>query len=276
MEDFFYLYHFMKTFSITILGSGAAIPLVNRNPSSQLINIQERLFLVDCAEGTQVQLRKNHIRIQKIKNIFISHLHGDHYYGLIGLITSMHLLGRKEELRIFAHKDLEAIINLHLKASNTELRYPLIFHHIDPEENKIVYEDDIITIESIPLNHNFPTMGFLFREKQSLQNIKKDPRSYAYCSDTAYHAPIIPIIKNVDLLYHEATFMDDKVNKAIENFHSTAKQAADIALKANAKKLIIGHYSARYKDLKKILAEAKSIFPDTILADDGKMINIER
>lgn len=300
------------TFAVTILGSGGALPLIKRNPSSQVLNIHEKLFLLDCAEGTQVQLRRNRIKFQRINHIYITHLHGDHYFGIMGLITTYHLLGRTNELHVFSPGPLEEIIQLHLSASNTELRYPLIFHAIDPEISEIIYEDEIVSVTTVPLAHNFPTCGFLFREKPARRNLRKEflagreisngdlqkikggadykdasgevhknkditldppkPRSYAYLTDTAYHEPVIPIIKGISLLYHEATFMEDKAKDAEEKFHSTALQAAKIAKKAKVKKLILGHYSARYRNLGSIHEEAKSLFPSTIMADDGKVI----
>jgi len=223
-------------FSITILGSNSAIPTIKRNPTSQLINHNERFFLIDCAEGTQLQLRRNRIKIQRIHHIFISHLHGDHFFGLIGLISTMHLLGRNKELHIYAPSPLEEILDVQLKASQTDLVYPLIFHPINPDKNAVIYEDDRLTISTIPLDHHIPTCGFLFNEKQGKRKLKKeviesfnipvkefsnlkngadfidsngeviknsalteDPfpvRSYAYCSDTGYSESIIPIIQS--------------------------------------------------------------------------------
>jgi ribonuclease Z len=296
-------------FSLTILGSGAAIPLTHRNPSAQLLNVRENLFLLDCSEGTQVQLRRNHVRLQKIGHIFITHLHGDHYFGLMGLITTLHLLGRENEMHIYAYHQLQELIELHLKASQTVLRYPLHFHAIDPEKHEKILDHEVAEVYSIPMKHNFPTCGFLIREKQKKLNIRKEfiegkdlkhedfrkikdgedyidekgkqyrnedithppvmPRSYAYCTDTAYDEDIVPMIKDVDLLYHEATFMEDRKSDAEAKFHSTAAQAATIAKMANARQLVIGHYSARYKELDDLLGEAKAIFPETVLAQDG-------
>ena len=315
MQDHpFFLSCITMTFSVTILGSGAAIPLTHRNPSAHLVNVHEKLFLFDCAEGTQVALRRNHFRLQKIEHIFISHLHGDHYFGLMGLITSLHLLGREIELNIYAHPSLEKIIDLHLESSQTVLRYPLIFHPLDPEIAIVILDNKTVNVTSIPMKHNFPTCGFLIREKQAKPNIRKDfingralkstdynsikdgadyvdedgrvykhaditttpkpARAYAYCTDTAYHEAIIPIVEEVDLLYHEATFMEDRVADAEAKFHSTARQAATIAQKAKVKKLVIGHYSARYKDLDGLLSEAKDVFPETVLAIDSMTIEI--
>ncbi|MCK4361247.1 MAG: ribonuclease Z [Bacteroidales bacterium] len=303
------------TFSLTILGSGSAIPTLTRNPSAQLLNVHEKIFLIDCAEGTQLQLKKFKFRLQKIDHIFISHLHGDHFFGLIGLISTLHLLGRKNEMHVYAPAELEEIIDIQFKASGTILRFPLIFHYLHQKTSEIIYEDKNIKLRSFPLNHSIPTWGFVFREKQKERNIRKDfiieknipvteilkikkgedyvdengkiyknpeitlnpqePRSYAYCSDTRYFEPVIPFIKDVDVLFHEATFMQDKVKNAIENFHSTAIEAATIAKKAGVNKLIIGHYSARYKNAELLLSEAKSIFPNTILAEDGLKVDMD-
>jgi len=302
------------TFSVTILGSGAAIPLTHRNPSAHLVNVHEKYFLFDCAEGTQVQLRRNRVRIQKIEHIFITHLHGDHYFGLMGLVTTLHLLGRENELHIYAHPNLEKIIQLHLESSETVLRYPLIFHAIDPDKHEVILENKTVSVSSIPLSHNFPCCGFMITEKPSLPNIRKDfltgkelgnadygrikngedyvdqdgavykneditippepERSYAYCTDTAFDEAIVPMIHGADLLYHEATFMEDKLADAAAKFHSTARQAGEIARLAGVKRLLIGHYSARYKELDGLLAEAKDVFQNTELAQDGMVIDV--
>ncbi len=302
-------------FSVTILGSNSAIPTIKRNPTSQLVNHNERFFMIDCAEGTQLQLRKNRIKIQRINHIFISHLHGDHFFGLIGLISTMHLLGRKKELHIYAPPPLEEIIDIQLKASQTELVYPLLFHPINPDLVDVIYEDERLTISTIPLDHRIPTCGFLFKEKKGKRKLKKevisslnipvkefanlkngadfvdsngavmknnkltdDPypvRSYAYCSDTGYNENIIPIIKKADLLYHEATFTQDKVEVAREKYHSTAVDAATIAKKAKVKNLIIGHFSTRYESSEQLLEEAMAVFKQTIAASDGKTIHIK-
>ena len=271
--------------------------------------------MIDCAEGTQLQLRKNRIKVQRINHVFISHLHGDHFFGLIGLISTMHLLGRKKELHIYAPAPLEEILNIQLKASQTELVYPLFFHPINPDIADIIHENDWLTISTIPLDHRIPTCGFLFKEKIGKRKLKKevisslnipvkeftnlkngtdfidskgkviknnkltdDPypiRSYAYCSDTGYIETIIPIIKDADVLYHEATFTQDKVEVAREKFHSTAVDAATIAKKAKVKNLIIGHFSTRYESSEQLLEEAKAVFKQTIAASDGKTIHIK-
>ncbi len=302
------------TFSITILGSGAAIPTLKRNPSAHLLNLNERLFLIDCAEGTQLQIRKYKIHFQRIGHIFISHLHGDHFYGLIGLLTSFHLLGRKEELHIYGHPMLKDILDAQLEASGTTLIYPLLFHPLFCEKYDMIFQNKNVTVHSFPVLHSISTCGFLFKEKNSLRKIRKDvvdtitipftemskikngadyidpegrvykneeltidplrPRSYAYCSDTAYSESFIPYIRDCDILYHEATFMQDKLEDAHEKMHSTALEAATIALKARVKKLVIGHFSARYDDLQPMLEEARSVFPETYLADDGAVFTI--
>jgi ribonuclease Z len=304
----------MMTFSVTVLGLGAAIPLTHRNPSAQLVNIHNHLILLDCAEGTQVQMRRSRIPIQKLSHIFISHLHGDHYYGLMGLITSLHLLGREHDLHIYADGKLEKIIALHLEASQTKLRYRLHFHTIDTGKHSLILDEASFTVSTIPMKHNFPDCGFLIREKQGRRNIRKDflegkelrheeyvsikdgkdyvapdgkvyandeitypppaPRSYAYCTDTAYNESMIPLIEGADLLYHEATFMEDRKADAEAKFHSTAAEAAMIAKKAGAGRLMLGHFSARYRELDPILNEARAIFPETILVEEGGRVEV--
>ncbi len=300
--------------NVTILGSNSAIPTLKRKPTAQLVNHNERFFLIDCAEGTQIQLRKYRIKMQRIHHIFISHLHGDHFFGLIGLISSMHLLGRKRELHVYAPPLLENILNVQLEASQTELIYPFNFHPIKPDVHDKIYEDEKLIVETIPLDHRIPTCGFLFKEKEGKRKLKKDVvnslkipvneylnlkngadyidsngktiknnkvtdnphpvRSYAYCSDTGYYEKIIPIIKNVDLLYHEATFAHDMVDVAREKFHSTSVDAATIAKKAEVKNLVIGHFSTRYESSQELLKEAKTVFKHTRAASDGKNYDV--
>jgi len=255
-------------FAITILGSGAAIPLAERNPTAQLLQLDKRKFLLDCGEGTQMQIRRFSARPQQISHIFISHLHGDHFYGLIGLINTFHLLNRKSELHLYGIPALKEIIDMQMEHSNTSLNYSLIFHPVDPEKSQAIFEDDQVSVHTIPLVHRIPTCGFLIREKTGKQ------RSYAYCTDTVYSEKIIPMIRNSDVLYHEATFTHDRQADARAKFHSTAREAATIALKAGVKKLLIGHYSARYKELDELLEEARTVFPETHLATDGLKIQI--
>lgn len=302
-------------FDVTILGSSSATPIYDRHPSAQVLNIHERFFLIDCGEGTQMQLNRFHIRYHRINHIFISHLHGDHYLGLMGLLSTMHLQGRKDELHLFCPKELKHLTDLQLEYSQTVLRYPLVFHEVDTAKKKIIYDDDAISVESIPMNHRIACCGFLFREKEGLRKLIKEKleehqipytfytelkkgmdyidekgnkihnetitmppnrvRSYAYCSDTIYDENIVKFISGVDLLYHEATFTDSMLGRAKETFHSTASQAARIAEKAKVKQLLIGHFSARYKDVTPLLDEAIKIFPQTSLALEGEKFSIE-
>jgi ribonuclease Z len=305
----------MQNFELTILGCSSATPTSQRNPTAQLLNIAERFFLIDCGEATQIQLRKYKIKFQRINHIFISHLHGDHYLGLIGLLSSMHLLGRTVDLNIYCPPELKEIIDLQFSYSQTYLKFNINYHFYNYVNNDLIFEDDKVEVRTIVLNHRIPCCGFVFTEKPLLSHIlkgklemyqipveqimaikkgedfitesgetiqnkllvtdKMKPRSYAYCSDTCYDEGIIEFIKGVTLLYHEATFMNDMLLRAKETFHSTALQAATIAQKAEVKTLMIGHYSARYKDLQPLLAEAKSIFKNTILAVEGESTRLE-
>jgi ribonuclease Z len=297
-------------FKLTILGCDSAIPTVDKQQTAQLLNVNERFFLIDCGENTQVQLRKYQLSFQRISHILISHLHGDHYYGLIGLITSMHLLGRNKGLHIYAHEPLKEIINVQLSASNTNLNYPLFFHILPKNEEKILFKDENVEISNFLLDHTIDCSGFLFRELSSQQkkikekideeNITSDKiknyadynnennqiinnskltstisnlHSYAYCSDTRFLSRIIPIISNVDVLYHETTFSEELVERAIETGHSTTKDAANIAKEANVKKLLIGHYSKRYKNLNVLLEESKQYFNNSYLTKEGDVFD---
>ena len=300
-------------FKLTILGCDSAIPTVDKQQTAQLLNINEHFFLIDCGENTQVQLRKYQLSFQRISHVLISHLHGDHYYGLIGLITSMHLLGRNKGLHIYAHEDLKEIINVQLSASNTNLNYPLFFHVLPKEEEKILFKDDNVEISNILLDHTIDCSGFLFKEISTKRKIIKEKieeykipndkidaikdgahyvnennqiidnneltsvisnlHSYAYCSDTRFSSRIIPIISNVDVLYHEATFSEELATRAIETGHSTTKEAANIAKEANVKNLLIGHYSKRYKDLNILLEESKQYFNNSFLTKEGDVFD---
>jgi ribonuclease Z len=297
-------------FEVTILGSSSATPIYNRNPTSQVLNINERLYLVDCGEGTQQQMLRFDVRGSRIDHIFISHIHGDHYLGLIGLLSSLHLNGRKKALKLFGPPHLMEIIDLQFKYSETTLQYQILFYPTDPKTPQVILENEDVTVETIPLDHRIDCTGFLFREKKRLRKLIKEeierigipieyytalkkgadytdnqsrvykndtlttdsatPRIYAYCSDTKYNESYFEQIKGADLLYHEATFMHNMLDRANETHHTTALQAAEIAIKVNAKKLLIGHFSARYKTLDESLAEAQSVFPDTGLAIEGK------
>jgi ribonuclease Z len=303
-----------QTFELLILGSSAATPTANRNPTAQLLNIAERFFLIDCGEGTQMQMRKYKARFQSVNHIFISHLHGDHFLGLPGFIASMHLLGRKNELTVYGPKELEEIIEIIHKFSDTQLNYPLKFVHTQTTEKQLLWEDDKVEVYSIPLKHRVPTTGYLFKEKPLPRNIDKyrlekldvsfaeihklkqgfdavdnkgntipnraltlDPakqRSYAFCSDTRFFKALANDIKDVDLLYHESTFLEDKKDRAKQTFHSTARQAAEMAKLANAGKLLLGHFSARYGNLDEFLKEAKPVFAEAELAVEGSVFSL--
>ncbi|MCE3278611.1 MAG: ribonuclease [Bacteroidetes bacterium] len=304
----------MQNFELTILGCSSATPTSTRNPTAQLLNVAERFFLIDCGEGTQMQLRKFKIKFQRINHIFISHLHGDHYLGLMGLISSMHLLGRNTDLHIYCPAELQEIIEVQFKYSETRLNYNLVYHHHTYNNDELLFEDEKVEVRTVVLNHRIPCCGFIFREKALTGNISKEviqkyklsieeilylkqgsdltlengtivpneeiisnktlPRSYAYCSDTIYDERLIPLIKDVDLLYHEATFLHEMLERAKQTHHTTALQAGMIAQKANVKKLMIGHYSARYKDIEPLVMEARTVFENTIPAVEGEAVVI--
>jgi ribonuclease Z len=304
----------MNDFNVRILGSSSAIPTSTRMPSAQLVSHQYKLFLVDCGEGTQIQLRKNKIRFIQINHIFISHLHGDHFFGLIGLLSSFNLYGRKTDLHIYAPEQLEEVINLQLKVSDSHLNFKIHFHALQFQSKTLLFENKGIEIFSFPLNHSIPTCGFLFKEKPNPRKIRKEilknykiadnafeaikqgedfiteegeivpndlltkdglkARSYAYCSDTAYSAKTVAYIDGVDTLYHESSFMEDMRAIAESKMHSTTLDAARTAIEAGAKQLIVGHFSARYKELGDLLAEVKGEFRNTILAEEHLKIEI--
>nr|WP_315215883.1 ribonuclease Z [uncultured Flavobacterium sp.] len=294
---------------LTILGCYAATPRTFTNPTSQLLEIKNRLFLIDCGEGTQVQLRKNKIRFSKINHVFISHLHGDHFFGLIGLISTFTLLSRVTDLHIYGPKGIKEICLLQLRLSNSWTNYGLFFHELESNESEVIFEDEKVLVKTIPLKHRIYTNGFLFQEKVGerklnldavqnyeidscyYQNIKNgkdiilddgrvienekltfDPlpaKNYAFCSDTVYNESVLPIIANADVLYHESTFLQSEEHLAERTLHSTAQDAARIALKANVKQLILGHYSTRYDTIALFKEEALQVFPNVLLADDG-------
>ena len=299
---------------LTILGCYAATPRTITNPTSQVLEIKNQMFLIDCGEGTQVQLRKHKIKFSRINRIFISHLHGDHFYGLIGLISTFSLLNRENDLHVYGPKGIKEIILLQLKLSNSYTGYNLYFHELESKESIVVFEDDNVIVHTIPLQHRVYTNGYLFKEKntqrklniETIDNYNIDKcyyqkikfggditldngkiisnleltfnpeceKSYAFCSDTVYNEDIIPLIKSVDALYHESTFLETESHLAIKTMHSTAREAATIALKANVKKLIMGHYSTRYGNIELFKEEAKTIFNNVILANDGKTIEL--
>ena len=299
---------------LTILGCYAATPRSLNNPTSQVLEIKNHLFLIDCGEGTQVQLRKSKIKFSRINHILISHLHGDHFFGLPGLISTFRLLGRTTELHVYGPKGIKAAITLFLKLGDSWTNYPLIFHELSSTGPEKIYEDEKVSVSTIPLEHRVYTNGFLFMEqlgerklnvkavakykidKCYFQNIKDgkdivlennsvipnalltfdppEPKSYAFCSDTAFSERIIPWIKNVDVLYHESTFLETEKKLAPKTKHATAKEAATIAKEANVGMLILGHFSTRYKSLDLFREEAKTIFTNVELADDGKEFDL--
>ena len=302
------------SFELTILGCSSASPSYHRNPSAQVLNVEERYFLIDCGEGTQMQLRKNKIRMQKINHILISHLHGDHYFGLVGLLSTFHLLGRQKELHIYGPEALKDIVYTQFKASKTYLKFDMYFHFLNFNEPVLVFEDKKVEVHSFPMKHGIETCGFVIREKKKPRKINRkavddyevpvyklnkvkdgadciledgtvianskltfDPNpslSYAYCSDTAYFPEICKSINGVTLLYHEATFANDNIDLAKQTKHSTAEQAGLIAKEAKVEQLVIGHYSARYMNLNVLLDESKEVFENTILAEDGLQISL--
>lgn len=300
---------------LTILGCHSATPRANAYPTSQYLEINNRHFLIDCGEGTQRQMRKHKVGFSKINHIFISHLHGDHFFGLIGLISTFGILSREKELHIYGPKGIKEVTTLQLKISKSYSKFDIIYHELTSKKSEVIFEDDKVTVTTIPLSHRVYTNGYLFREKQQqkklhIENIRQYPeiercdyhhikagkdvvlengelvtneeltlppppaKSYAFCSDTSYKEDIVPIIEKVDLLYHEATFLHDRADLAQKTKHSTAKQAAQIALKADVNQLIIGHFSSRYKDINVFKNEASSTFKNVILAEAGKKIAI--
>jgi ribonuclease Z len=304
----------MQKATLTILGCGSALPTRKNFPSAQLLEIRDKQFLIDCGEGTQIRMRQMGVKANRLGHIFISHLHGDHCFGLIGLISSFGMLNRTAELHIHAHPDLKKILDVQLEYFCNGLPFNVIFHDINPRKHELIFEDRSVQVFSIPLKHRVPSCGFLFEEKPRDRHIIRDmidfyhiptwrilkikqgedfeteegeiipnsvlttegekPKRFAYCSDTAYSEKIIPIIEGVDCLYHEATFMEEEKRRAKETHHSTARQAGEIASKANVKKLIIGHYSARYDNQTELLNEAKVMFENTVLGEDLTVYDI--
>ncbi|WP_432410922.1 ribonuclease Z [Rasiella sp. SM2506] len=296
---------------LTILGCHSATPRWDANPTSQILEVKGHLFLIDCAEGTQVQLRRFKVKFSRIKHVFISHLHGDHFFGLVGLISTFRLLGREADLHIYGPKGIKEAVLLQLKLGKSYTNYGLYFHELESKDPQLIFEDDTITVTTIPLDHRIYTNGFLFQEKLAERNlniekarelhiemsyyhkikkgadgITKDgktvpnavitldpptPKSYAYCSDTAYFPQIVPQIANATALYHEATFLEQHHDLAEKTKHSTAKEAAVIAKKAEVGVLILGHYSGRYSNLESFRSEAQEVFQNVALAEDGKV-----
>lgn len=301
------------SFNLKILGSSSATPAHGRFPTAQLLQIEQYHFLIDCGEGTQFQLLKYHCKLSRISHILISHLHGDHFYGLIGLLSTMNLNGRTASLELYGPPGLLEIITTQFRCSDTRLEYGINFHPLEPRTG-IILEDDHLTLSTLPLHHGIACTGFLFREKPRKRRINPDalpggvaahqikrlkegkdihdqhgnllyanaqltlpprpPLSYAYCSDTAYHEPVIAQVAGADLLYHEATFLESEAARAAHTLHSTARQAATVAQLAGVKQLLIGHFSARYKDLAPLLAEARGVFANTQLAVEGLTVSL--
>jgi ribonuclease Z len=296
-------------FEVTILGSSSATPVYNRNPTAQLLNCNEKFYLIDCGEGTQQQMMKFNIKASKIDYVFISHLHGDHYFGLIGLLSSMHLNGRIKPIQIFAPQALLEILELQFKHSDTVLRYAIEFTSITADVSKVIFQNSDLQVETIILNHRVPCTGFKFTEKKRLRKLvvekleedgipleyypllkrgvdldlpngqvihnadytvdSSEPKSYGYCSDTLADGSYLSSIQNCTVLYHEATFLHELLSRADQTHHTTALQAAEIAVATGAVKLLIGHFSSRYKSLQPLLDEALTVFPNTELALEG-------
>ena len=295
---------------LSILGCYSATPRAMTNTTAQVLEINNNMFLIDCGEGTQVHLRKHKIKFNRIKRIFISHLHGDHFFGLVGLISTFRLLTREADLHVYGPKGIKEIVTLQMKLADSWTNYNLYFHELSSKESELIFEDDTVEVHTIPLKHRIYTNGYLFKEKPHERKIishaaqeaninvayyrklkqgfdvknedgvlidhtlvttpGKKPQSYAFCSDTVYKEDIIPIIKNVDVLYHESTFLDQHVHLTERTKHATAKQAATIAKKANAGTLLLGHYSTRYGSIKPFKDEAKLVFDNVELCEDGK------
>lgn len=300
---------------LTILGCYSATPRALTNTTSQVLEINGHMFLIDCGEGTQIHLRKHKIKFNRIKHIFISHLHGDHFFGLVGLISTFRLLTREADLHIYGPKGIKEIITLQMKLSDSWTNYNLIFHELTSNESELIFEDECVKVYTIPLNHRVYTNGFLFKEKEGDRKLDIDaveeaninvayyrklkqgfdvpneygdmvsnasvtlpaskPKSYAFCSDTMYKEDIVPIINNVDVLYHESTFLEKHAHYAPQTKHSTAKEAALIAKKANVGLLILGHYSTRYEGLNAFKEEAEEVFNNVALSEDGKVFEFK-
>lgn len=304
----------METLSVHILGCGSALPTTKHNPSAQALTLRGKVYLVDCGEGTQLQIRRQGLHFGRIHTIFISHLHGDHCFGLPGLLSTLSMLGRTGELHIHGPEGLTEYIDAHRKSFLAECSYEIVTHEHDYRKSEVIHEDPSLCVRSLPLSHRIPTMGFLFEERCAARHLDKPavdfyqvprccypaillgesytaqdgsiipnnrltkpgriPRRYAYCSDTEYFPNLIEQVRGVDLLYHEATFGEDLRARLATTAHSTAQEAATIALKAEVKRLLIGHYSSRYTDVTPLLDEARSVFPNTTAAQEGLIIHL--
>lgn len=304
----------MEKFEVNILGCGCAIPTSRHRPSSQIVNIREKLSMIDCGEGTQMQMRNQRLHFMNLRNIFISHLHGDHCFGLMGLISTLGMLGRTAKLHVYAPACYEGLFGQQLAFFCQGMDYEVVFHPVDTTRYQTIYDDRSMSVSTLPLDHRVPCCGFLFREKPTLPHIRRDmidfynipfceignikngadwtlpdgtvipnsrltrpaepARSYAYCSDTAYKPDLQPYLEGVTLLYHEATFGEDRAKRAEETRHSTARQAALMAKACHAGQLLIGHYSAHYQDESILLNEARQVFPNTLAAMEGMTLKL--
>lgn len=304
----------MEPFRVHILGCGSALPTLRHYASSQLVEIRGKLMMIDCGEGTQMQLRRCHARFTKLSHVFISHLHGDHCFGLIGMISTFGLLGRTATLHVHGPEALGDMLHNQIQFFCRDLGYKVEFHPVDTTVNQVIYEDRSLTVESLPLCHRLPTCGFLFREKPLLPHLRREmidfygiptsqimnikngadwqtpdgevipntsfvtpadaPRSYAYCSDTRYMPELVPLLEGVTSLYHESTYGDDNRILAEKYNHSTASDAARIARDAHVRQLLLGHYSSRYDDENMLLKEAIKLFPNTLLSQEMMVIDV--
>ena len=304
----------MEPFKVHILGCGSALPTLHHMASSQVVELRDKQFMVDCGEGTQVQIRRSRINFNKIQAVFISHIHGDHCFGLIGMISTFGLQGRKSPLQVYAPAALGPMLQSQIELFCQHLSFEVVFHAIDTEKTDVIYEDRSLTVSTIPLQHRLPTCGFLFREKPTLPHIRRDmidyleipvsqinnikngagwttpegrtysheelttpaepTRAYAYCSDTRYVPTLHELVAGVDLLYHESTYCRDSQHRAEAYWHSTAADAATVARDAGVKKLLLGHYSSRYPDENAFLDEAREIFPESYLTNENDIFYV--
>lgn len=306
----------MEAFKVHILGCGSALPTLKHNATSQVVEVRGKLHMIDCGEGTQIALRRSKIAFSRLQNVFLSHLHGDHCLGIIGMLSTFGLLGRTQPLHIYAPPEFEPMLRAQLEMFCHGLEYEVVFHAVDTTKHALIYEDRGVTVETIPLEHRVPCCGYLFREKPTLPHIRRDmidfyqipvsqinnikngadwttddgktvpnhrlvtpaepPRSYAYCSDTRYIPTLHQLLQNVDLLYHESTYANDQLENVRKYFHSTAEQAAMVARDAHAGQLLLGHYSARYEDEQMLLEEARAVFPESYLSDEGMVFEVKK
>lgn len=304
----------MQPFRVYILGCGSALPTLKHMPTSQVVELRDKQFMIDCGEGTQIQLRRSHIHFNRLHAVFISHLHGDHCFGLIGMISTFGLLGRTAPLHVYAPQELEVLLQAQMELFCKGLKFEVVFHAVDTTVMQVIYEDRSLTVSSIPLNHRVACCGFLFREKATLPHIRRDmidyleipvsqinnikngagwvkengdvvpheelvtpadpARSYAFCSDTKYMPRLAEMVKGVDLLYHESTYCNEQADRAKLYYHSTAEQAAMVAKAAGAGRLLLGHYSARYEDEQVMLNEARAVFPETYLTAENDVFEL--